>query len=219
MQQLGQWFVLAIVGVALTASLPRAHGVDPPLDDMLAPEDAAQLRMLPEQVERTLDALEDAPGLVWDEDGRAFYDRLRAATFDEDFAAVREGRRPCRVVWFGFLDNGGRRVGRHQCQVERQDGQLVIKKLTGQLRFGRVLPDKDDGRAFVGRSFLPGHARTAYDPANPVNQENDNFGNLVGQVHADRGELLILSIDERGMAPPDPTFFEVLLVAADDASR
>jgi hypothetical protein len=181
------------------------------LFDSLAPEDAEALRALPERVARTIEAV-GADISAWPaeaQDALALVQALGPSTA----LAMDPGKRSCTVIWFGFLDEGGDVVGRHQCRIDEERGELSLTKLTGEGRFVRLVELAGGANVAVGRTYLPEQAERQYDPARPDNQGNENFGNFVGLAFpAERNGLVIVSADMRGFTEPDDTFFEVLLV-------
>jgi hypothetical protein len=129
----------------------------------------------------------------------------------DDVASAEPGPYRCTVWWYGFLRDGARKVGTHQCTVSAGGkGGLVIEKTTGDLFHAETVSWENGMTAFAGRTWLPGHAETRYDPAHPENRENGNYGNKVGLVLRSGERLFLVSIDERGMTEPDPTYFEIL---------
>ncbi len=177
----------------------------------LAPADVAGLAALPDRVAATIAAVEAAPGIRLDADAASALARLRAADPSVP-PAIRPGEHACTVFWFGFLDNGGERVGRHRCTVEDRDGRLVLAKVSGDRLAADLVPTDGGARLLVGRTFLPEHSARTYDVALPANPENPNFGNTVGIALADGAGLIVVSADMRGFTEPDATFFELLVV-------
>ena len=177
----------------------------------LAEADAKELANLPAQVTETLAVIADA-GPPADGQADAVAARLREGPFDGAFDKVRTGTRTCTVYWYGFLDIASQRVGTHQCRLTRKDGRLVVEKRTGDGLHAEIAAYAGPVRAFLGRSFLPGHTEQRYDAGNPANAANDNYGNKVGLALADRGRLYLIDIGERGFTEPDRTFFEVIAI-------
>jgi hypothetical protein len=181
--------------------------------DILHPADTGWLRILPPRAAETIRSIEADPALTWDEDARAALDRLEAAPFVFDPTAVRQGERQCTVYWYGFLDEGGGRVGTHRCRLEWIDGdQLSITKVTGDGLTGVFRPVESGGAIFIGRSFLPDHRERDYDPAAPLNVANQNYGNVVGIAVNDGAGLMLLTADLLGFTEPDDTYFGLLVV-------
>ena len=180
--------------------------------DQLSAADADEMRALPEQVVATLDATMDRATLPSDPAANALAKKLQDGAFDLGFAKIKTGKRPCTVYWYGFLDNASERVGRHQCRVTRTADTLTIEKTTGDGLKALVHPYGQKTKAFIGRTYLPEQKRRAYDKANPANSGNENYGNKVGIVLADKGRLYLLSTNERGFTEPDPTFFEIIAI-------
>ena len=109
------------------------------------------------------------------------------------------------------LEDGARRVGTHRCTVSKgADGALVIEKTTGDRLHAETVAWEDGMTAFAGRTWIDGQSEHRYDPAHPGNAANDNYGNKVGLVLRSGERLFLISIDERGMTEPDPTYFEIL---------
>ncbi|MCC6736168.1 MAG: hypothetical protein IT534_08565 [Bauldia sp.] len=178
-----------------------------PLDAL----DADALRALPVRVTTTLAAIAD-PALPMDAGARAALDTT-VALGGGDLAAVATGDRACTVYWYGFLDNAGQTVGNHRCRISRsEDGRLVVEKLSGDMLYAEITPVGAGAGVAAGRTFLDGHAMRRYDPAMPDNAENPNFGNFVGLAFANGTGLVVVDGDVRGMAPPDDTYFAVLVV-------
>lgn len=177
----------------------------------LASMDADALRALPVRVATTLAAIAD-PALPMDAAARTALDATLPLGAG-DLAAVTTGDRACTVYWYGFLDNAGQTVGQHRCRVTRgADGILTVEKLSGEMLYAEMTPVTTGMGVAVGRTFLDGHAIRRYDAATPDNAENTNFGNFVGLAFADGARLVIVDGDQRGMSPPDDTYFAVLVV-------
>ena len=177
----------------------------------LAPKDAESLRGLPERVARTIEEL----------DGE-YVERLPAAVKGAlrrvqslggtTALGLNPEKRGCTVFWFGFLDEAGRVVGRHQCRIDEKDGELWLTKLTGEGLRVR-LAEFQGGNVAIGRTYLQEQSERRYDPGRPNNRGNENFGNFVGLAFPDEGgRLVIVSADMHGHTEPDETFFEVLVV-------
>lgn len=178
----------------------------------LAAVDADELKRLSSQVIATLQATADRATLPADKAAETLAAKLAGGDFDGDFRKVKTGKKACVVYWYGFLDNRSERVGRHQCRVSRKDGGLVIEKTTGDGLYGTLTPYSGRSQALVGRTYLSDHKFRRYDAKRPDNPENENFGNKVGLVLADKGKLYFLSINERGFTEPDQTFFELIAI-------
>lgn len=176
---------------------------------LLAPEDKASLEGIGEQVDATLADLAERDEVEDPETGRIAA-LVSDGNPDLDFDAVAPGSYRCDVYWYGFLDQGARQIGSHRCEIANEDGALTVHKVSGDRLSAVLMPWADGRRAFVGRTFLGGHRNTAYDPANPANPENENYGNKVGIALADGGTLYLVSTQARGMQPKDDTFFEVI---------
>lgn len=180
--------------------------------DRLAPVDAAALMALPDRVARTVAAIEAAPGLSWDEPSRAVLAEVAGADPTRGLADVGSGKHPCTVYWYGFLEEAGSRVGRHQCRVERDGDRMTVSKLTGDGFFAVLEPIGPGARIAVGRTYLPDQSERRYDGAAPANAGNGNFGNRVGIAFAVGSRLMIVGADMRGFTEPDDTYFDVLVV-------
>lgn len=179
-------------------------------DEPFSPRDATELAGLRAQVRATLADL-SAKGLSANGQAATVAAILDGKVTPDDVAGFPAGPYRCTVFWYGFLDEGARRVGAHQCSVSRKEGGgLVVEKTTGDRFHGETAPFEDRLTAFAGRTWLEGHAERRYDPAHPANAENENFGNKVGIVLRSGERLFLVSIDERGMTEPDPTYFEIL---------
>lgn len=206
--------------LAFTAGVAGADALDPlaecgedcrPVGALLSVADAEELARLPAELRATLAEIADRTTTESDIDAQALAMRLTRGTFDGEFDRVKTGRRPCTVYWYGFLDEGSRRVGRHQCRIERKDGRLTVTKVTGDGLAATLYP-YGAVRAFVGRTYLEDHKQRSYDRDTPKNAENENYGNKVGVALADGGRLYVVSTNENGFTEPDPTFFEIIAV-------
>lgn len=174
-----------------------------------SPDDQAQLSALRDQVRATLADIA-AKRLPSNGQAATVKAMLDGRVKTDDIASALPGPYRCTVYWYGFLDEGARRVGAHRCVVSAGgNGALYITKNTGEGFYAETVPWVDGLTAFAGRSYLPGHGQTRYDPDQPENSENGNFGNKVGLVLRSGERLFLVSIDERGMSPKDPTFFEI----------
>lgn len=173
-------------------------------------KDLQQLANVREQVRATLADLEKN-GLAANGQSATVAAMIDGKVRSDDIASAQPGPYRCTVWWYGFLDKGVRKAGTHQCTVAAGGkGGLVIEKTTGDLFHAETVEWENGKTAFAGRTWLPGHAETRYDPAQPANRENENYGNKVGLVLRSGERLFLVSIDERGMSPPDPTYFEIL---------
>jgi hypothetical protein len=175
----------------------------------LAPSDGADLQAMKETAWTTLGELGESGQTL----EPAAMEAAQAALGNLDGASTAEvtpGSYACTIYWYGFLDQGAREVGDHQCRVSEIEGGFNVEKLTGE-RLAATLFLTGDGLVYVGRTFLEGHAEIAYDADDPVNAENENFGNKVGLVATtDDAMVYLLSTQARGMYPKDETFFEVI---------
>lgn len=175
----------------------------------IAASDERQLDAISDQVRATLDDLR-GKGLPVNEQAETVEAMLAETPQTGIPSGIDPGPYACNVYWYGFLQEGANRIGQHKCAVQHTgDGNLRIEKLTGE-RINATTFARNGWTAYAGRNFLPDHAITEYDPDRPANPENDNFGNKVGLVLRDGGRLLLVSIEERGMSPPDDTFFEII---------
>ncbi len=216
----------AEIGGELPTSAVPVAGAALPWSDLLRPcaeaapecgpafvslgvDDQLDLLALPDRVAATIVAVEDRS---FADRSAAVLDRVRNADAAAPLDGVSAGEHACTVYDFGFLDNGGRRVGAHRCRISRTGTGLLIEKLTGERLSGEVLPISGGAGLLVGRTYLPEHADRRYDPLRPANAENQNFGNTTGIVFADGSGLLIVSADLRGFTEPDDTFFGVLVI-------
>lgn len=209
------------IGVAAGASVPEtlawATALEPCTTECaatlapLAAVDADALRALPVRVASTLAAIAD-PALPMDAAAGSALDAALPLGAG-DLVAVTTGDRACTVYWYGFLDNAGQTVGQHRCRVTRgADGMLTVEKLSGELLYAEVTPVATGTGVAVGRTSLDGHAIRRYDAVTADNAENNNFGNVVGLAFADGARLVIVDGDQRGISPPDDTYFAVLVV-------
>lgn len=180
---------------------------------VLSSEDAEQLRLLPEQVVRTTTYLRRG-GMPGDSQSRLLFSLIDSGGLDMDFGSVSNGGYTCEVYLFGFLDQGVRRAGTHQCRISRENGVLRVRKTTGDRLDGRLMAWKGRIKAFVGRSFLTETEDAAYDPEHPVDPNNEKYGNRVGLALANDSTLYLVFVDQRGEQIADPTFFEVLKIGA-----
>ena len=175
-----------------------------------SPQDATQLSNLPAQVKATLADLKKKGRSV---NGQA--DTVEALldgrVKSDDVGSYPTGPYRCDVFWYGFLEEGARRVGSHTCSVTRAPGGgLVIDKTSGEHLHAETVPLKNGQTGFAGPTWIDGHSERQYDPTQPANADNDNFGNKVGRVVRSGERLFLVSIDERGMTEPDLTYFEIL---------
>lgn len=205
----------------LQKRLEDALGPCPFCDDVkkiLSPDDFAELQWIPEKVARTVAEVRNRRGPREDAIAGDILKRIANAELDPDpLAAVKTGRVKCTTYNFGFLDNAAERVGGHQCDVRmvRIGGNLAsltISKVTGEGFFADIKPYRANAMAYVGRTFLPGHAIRRYNAATPRNRENDNYGNKVGLLVAIAGKPALLTINQNGFTEADPTFFEVTIL-------
>lgn len=175
----------------------------------LAQSDRRQIEAISGQVTATLQDLR-GKGLEVNEQAQSVAALLDGGPQAIDASQVKAGPYACTVWWYGFLEEGSDRVGTHKCAVETSgDGALRIRKFTGE-RINATTSALDGRTIYAGRKFLSGHRQTEYDIDQPVNTENENFGNKVGIVLRDGERLFLVSIEERGMSPPDDTFFEII---------
>jgi hypothetical protein len=175
-----------------------------------SPQDATQLSNLPAQVKATLDELKKK-GLSVNGQADTVEALLDGRVKSDDLGSFPTGPYRCDVFWYGFLDEGARRVGTHTCSVSRAPGgNLVIEKTSGEHLNAETVPIENGQTAFAGRTWIDDQPEQQYDPAHPANAENDNFGNKVGRVLRSGERLFLVSIDQRGMTEPDPTYFEIL---------
>jgi hypothetical protein len=175
-----------------------------------SPQDATELSTLPAQVQATLDDLA-RKRLAANGQADTVKALLDGRVKSDDIGSFSTGPYRCTVFWYGFLDEGARRVGAHLCTVSQAPGGgLVIEKTTGDRLHAETVALPDGETAYAGRTWIDGQSERQYDSARPANAGNDNFGNKVGLVLRSGERLFLVSIDERGMAPPDPTFFEIL---------
>lgn len=177
----------------------------------LSPEDAEALIALHETVDATVAEISRSPDLAAETDALAALVRVEAATGAGDLAAVATGEHACTVYWYGFLDDPARTVGRHQCVVEDVGGTLIVTKTTGEMMRATIVPAGDMAVA-IGRTYLADQAEREYDPTDPDNALNPNFGNYVGLAFADAEGLLIVDADQHGFTEPDATFFAILAI-------
>jgi hypothetical protein len=193
----------AEIGAALPArEIPAAMPLDP--------ADAAEIDMMREVAQETLAQIERA-GEPLSEEAMDAAGAMMALGGPIDEDGVDMGPKSCTVYWYGFLDQGARRVGSHRCRLTDTSDGFLVEKLSGERLSARVT-NADGAAIYAGRSFLEGHAQTSYDRDQPLNAENENFGNKVGIAAAQDQRLYLLTTQARGMQPPDPTFFELLVV-------
>jgi hypothetical protein len=180
---------------------------------LLSPDDKSEITTLPPQVNRTLHALSQQQTLSRDAGAEVILEDLGDGPLDRDLSRVGTGPRVCTVYNFGFLDEGSRRVGTHRCEISQRSGHLQIEKLTGEGLVALLYPYGDSVWGFAGRTYIDRPNEVPrYDSDNPIDQDNDNFGNKVGLAMTQAGRLYLLSIDESGFQYPDDTFFEVIVV-------
>jgi hypothetical protein len=89
---------------------------------------------------------------------------------------------------------------------------LTIEKTTGDRFFADIRPYRTGAMAFLGRTYLEGHAVKRYNPSTPRNRENSNFGNRTGIVVSLGGKPALITMDQSGFTEPDPTYFEVTVL-------
>ncbi|WP_245413548.1 hypothetical protein [Mangrovicella endophytica] len=187
---------------------------------VLVDADRRQIAALPDQVLQTLAETrggDETSGIAF---ARMAAERLARATAGETggegalkpAGAVAAGTRACTVYWFGFLDKPSQKVGSHRCKIDKDETEVRVTKLTGDGLTAQFLPLAGDLSAYAGRSYLAEQTERDYDGKHPDNEENANFGNKVGLAGLVDDQLALVSIDERGMSPQDPTFFEVIVV-------
>lgn len=187
---------------------PLESVVDP--KEPFSPGDAKQLSALRPQVRATLADLA-GKGLAGNGQSDTVAAILDGKVKGDPIASFPPGPYGCTVWWYGFLDEGARRVGTHRCTVAKgEDGRLVIEKTTGDRLHAETVAWEDGFQAYAGRTWIDGQSERRYDPSRPDNAGNDNFGDKVGLVLRSGERLFLVSIDERGMTEPDPSFFEIL---------
>lgn len=185
---------------------------------ILAPGDFSELQSIPETIARTLAEVRNRKGPREDAVAGAILKQIADAELEPDpVAAVKTGRVKCTTYNFGFLSNAAERVGGHQCDVRmvRIGGNLAsltVNKVTGDGFFADIKPYRVNAMAFVGRTFLPGHALRRYNAGAPRNRENDNYGNKVGLLISIAGKPALLTINQNGFTDADPTYFEVTIL-------
>lgn len=192
----------------LGGELPMAAATGDALG-FLASEDRADLDTTRAAAERTLAEIESS-GEPLDAGAMDAADNALTGLNDTFSAiALAPGAYACTVYWYGFLDQGARRVGDHRCRVSEAETGTIIEKISGERLAANLIVD-EDRTVYVGRTFLEGQSENAYDAANPAIAGNSNFGNKVG-LAAQLGEsVYLISTQARGMQPKDETFFEII---------
>lgn len=192
----------------LGGELPAAAETSDALG-FLASEDRADLDTMRAAADRTLAKIESSGEPL---DRGAMDAAENALTgLNDTFSAIAQspGSYACTVYWYGFLDQGARRVGDHRCRVTEAEIGTIVEKISGERLAANLVAD-GDRTVYVGRTFLEGQSENAYDAANPANAGNSNFGNKVG-LAAQLGEsVYLISTQARGMQPKDDTFFEII---------
>lgn len=198
-------------GVAWTDMMAECGEACAPLLGRLSTADAAALMGLAERVNTTVAAIGGDGALPSDGAAIGALARIEAVGPGGALDRIPTGERACTVYWYGFLDRAAQTVGQHRCLVERTDTGLTVTKLTGEMLRADILP-AGQARIVIGRTYLADQAERAYDPENPDNAANPNFGNYAGLAFVDDEGLLIVDADLHGFDTPDPTFFAVLAV-------
>ncbi|GGE00669.1 hypothetical protein GCM10011390_19340 [Aureimonas endophytica] len=183
--------------------------------------DQNQLTALPEQVRRTLAEAKPAGEPADLAAARAAAVSTVAAAGGRpdgetaaDLVAVPAGDRTCEMLWFGYMGEPSRKVATDRCRVDRlPDGALSVTKTSGE-NLTVLVRMLGTGLAIVGGRDAPaGPPPGGYDLARPNDPVDPHYGNKVGlAVARPDGRLFIVSIEERGIEPPDPSFFEVIAV-------
>lgn len=175
----------------------------------LSGADTTQVDGLVGRIHHTLDDIENG---AWTPGGRVetVLAILEKRVPGDKIADYPAGDYRCTVWYYGFLDSAERKVGTHQCHVTRNETGLTITKTTGERLNAKTFSWKHGMTAFAGRSYLDGQSQTEYDPQNPDNTDNANFGNKVGLAVRSDERLFLISADEHGFQSPDDTFFEII---------
>ncbi len=211
----------AAPGGELATTIDNALGRCTFCDDVaksLTPEDAQQLRDLPAVIERTWLDVRNRRGPRENAAAHVLLDKLVAVDLQPDpLANLKLGRVKCTTYEVGNLENAAERVGTHACDLRmvRVGGEvtsLTLEKATGDGFFASFKPYRTHAMAYLGRSFLKGHAVTRYNAAVPKNRENDNFGNVTGLLVSLGGKPALLSINQNGFTDPDPTYFQIIVL-------
>ncbi|MFM9940172.1 MAG: serine/threonine protein kinase [Hyphomicrobiaceae bacterium] len=208
-------------GTGLAARLEEVLGPCPFCDDvkkLINPDEFSQLTGIPAIIERTVAEVANRRGPREDAKARVILEKLARNDIDIDpVGVVKTGNVKCTTYNFGFLDNAAERVGQHQCivrsvQIGGELTSLTIEKTTGDLFHLNVKKFRVNAMAYLGRTYLKGHAITRYNQARPRNAENKNYGNKVGLLIALDGRPALISIDQAGFTEPDATYFEVTVL-------
>lgn len=208
-------------GSGLAAKLEQAFGACPFCDDvkkLVTDEEFGQLKGLPAMIDRTIAEVINRRGPREDARARMLMEQLIKIDLEPDpLAAIKAGAVKCTTYNFGFLDNAAERVGQHQCMVRMvliggELTSLTIEKTTGDGFHANVKKFRVNALAYLGRTYLKGHAVTRYNQARPRNAENRNFGNKVGLIVSLGGRPALITMDQSGFTETDPTFFEVTLL-------
>lgn len=175
----------------------------------LASEDRADLDTMRAAADRTLAEIETSGEPLDSGALEAAENALIGLNDTFSAIALSPGAYACTVYWYGFLDQGARRVGDHRCRVTEAEIGTIVEKISGERLAANLVAD-GDRTVYVGRTFLEGQSENSYDAINPANAGNSNFGNKVG-LAAQLGEsVYLISTQARGMQPKDDTFFEII---------
>ncbi len=208
-------------GGKLAALIEASMGPCPFCDDVrkiTTESEFAELTGLPAMIERTIADVVNRRGPLEDAKGRTYLDLLAKVALDPDpYAAIKAGNVRCTIYHVGFLDNAVQRVGEHQCVVRMvliggELTSLTIEKTSGDGFHANVKRFRVNAPAFLGRTYLKGHAVTRYNQAQPFNKENRNFGNKVGILVALGGKPVLISMNQNGFTEPDNSYFEMMVL-------
>ena len=205
----------------LAAALEHSFGACPFCDDVakrLTPGDAQELKDIAGVIERTWDDVRDRRSPGDNAAARAILEQLAKAEIEPDpMAKLKLGRIKCTTYNFGFLDKAAERTGTFACDLRmvRIGGEvssLTLERANGDGFHASFKPYRLNVMAYLGRTFLKGHAVTRYNAAVPKNRENTNYGNKTGLLVTLAGKPTLISSNKNGVTEPDDTFFEVIVL-------
>ena len=208
-------------GDKIAVALDNVFGPCPFCDDvrkLVSADEFAQFTGLADMIERTWADVRERKGPLEDAKGRQWLEKLVSIKLEPDpVGALKPGRAKCTTYHVGFLDNAVQRVGQHTCEVRTvqiggETVSLTVEKTTGDGFHANLKKYRVNAMAYLGRTYLKGHAITRYNLARPKNAENGNFGNKVGLLISIDGTPALISMNQNGFTEPDVTFFEIMVL-------